>query len=228
LGWYTLSSSNRRHWVLISSVIALSVIAVLFVRTKPEDGQITPQSLKAPADAPATTLAREQISVARRDVADTKVPLAPSRVGNVADAFAPRSALPAGVSAPVERPLDILVTAPIQAAHGGTFEVSVGFPVGAPVRLAKFRVDYDGESLEVLNIIDATGTTLMVVPDGAGSVDLDFDTEQGAIQAPAIRFLARVDTPHLVQIMVTVDAWDSTGNALAIAPVAPYPIMLVP
>jgi hypothetical protein len=147
---------------------------------------------------------------------------------NAADAFTPPPALLARASPEPERPLDILLTAPIQVAHGSTFEVSVGVPPGAPVRSAKFRVSYDAESLEVLNIIDATGTTLMVVPSGDGSVELDFDTEQGAIQAPAIRFLARVDTPHLVQITVTADAYDASGRALAIAAVAPYPIMLVP
>jgi len=89
-------------------------------------------------------------------------------------------------------------------------------------------MSYDAESLEVLNIIDATGTALTIVPSGDGSVELEFDTEQGAIQAPAIRFVARVDTPHLAQITVTADARDATGKALAIAPVAPFPIMLVP
>ena len=223
-----MNSSNRRRWVLISLAIALGVIAVLSVRTERDDGQITTESSKPLADAPAMTPSRGQISVTRPDVGSSKVQVGPSTSGNVADAFTARSTLPAEASLPAGRPLDILVTAPIQAAHGSTFEVSVGFPNGAHLRSAKFRVRYDAESLEVLNIIDATGTALAVVPSGDGSVELEFDTEQGAIQAPAIRFLARVDTPHLVQITVTADAWDATGKALAIAPVAPYPIMLVP
>jgi hypothetical protein len=220
-------SSNRRRWVLILSAIALGVIAVLSVRTERDDARIITESSKSLADAPATTPSREQISVTRPDVGSTKV-VGPSTGGHVADAFTTRSTLPAEASLPAGRPLDIRVTAPIQAAHGSTFEVSVGFPDRAHVRSAKFRVSYDVESLEVLNIIDATGTALTVVPSGDGSVELEFDTEQGAIQAPAIRFLARVDTPHLVQITVTADAWDATGKALAIAPLAPFPIMLVP
>ena len=96
------------------------------------------------------------------------------------------------------------------------------------MRSAKFRVSYDADSLEVLDVVDATGTTLMAVPSGDGSVELDFDTDQGAVQAPAVRFLARANIPHQVQINVSADAGDIEGNALAIAPVGPYPIMLVP
>jgi hypothetical protein len=221
-------SSNRHRWVLILSAIALSVIAVLSVRTERDDARITTESSKPLADAPATTPSREQISVTRPDVDSTKVQVGPSTGGHVADALTARSTLPAEASLPAGRPLDILVRAPIQAAHGSTFDVSVGFPDRAHLRSAKFRVSYDAESLEVLNIVDATGTALMVVPSGDGSVELEFDTEQGAIRAPAIRFVARVDTPHLVQITVTANAWDATGKALAISPVAPYPIMLVP
>jgi hypothetical protein len=208
--------------------IALGVIAVLSLRTKSDDGQIMTESLQPLADASAPTASPEQASITRPDVASTMVQLGPSTRGNAADAFTPPPALLAGASSEPERPLEILLTAPIQAVHGSTFEVSVGVPLGAPVRSAKFRVNYDAESLEVLNIIDATGTTLMVVPSGGGSVELDFDTDQGAVQAPAIRFLARVDAPHLVQITVTADARDDTGRALAIAAVAPHPIMLVP
>jgi hypothetical protein len=221
-------SSNRRRWVLILSAIALGVIAVLSVRTKRDDAPITIESSKPLVDAPVATPSGEQFSVTRLDVTSTKAQAGPITGGHVPDALTARSTLLAEASLPAGRPLDIRVTAPIQAAHGSTFEVSVGFPDRAHVRSAKFRVSYDAESLEVLNIIDATGTALMVVPSGDGSVELEFDTEQGAIQAPAIRFLARVDTPHLAQITVTADAWDATGKALAIAPVAPYPIMLVP
>jgi len=213
--------------VLILSAIALGVIAVLSIRAKRDDAQITIESSKSLTDAPVTTPSREQIGVTRPDVGSTKV-VQPSTAGHIADALMPPSTLPAEASLPAGRPLDILVTAPIQAAHGSTFEVSVGFPDRAHLRSAKFRVSYDAESLEVLNIIDATGTALTVVPSGDGSVDLEFDTEQGAIQAPAIRFVARVDSPHLVQITVTAKAWDATGKALAVAPVAPFPIMLVP
>ena len=185
------------------------------------------QRLK-PADAPATTPSREQIGIATSDGASTQPQPGPGAGGNVADAFTSRFALPAVPSPSAERPLEILVTAPIQAWHGSTFDVSVGVPLGAVVRSVKFRVSYDADSLEVLNVIDATGTMLMAVPSGDGSVELDFDTDQGAIQAPAVRFLARADIPHQVQINVSADAWDTEGKALAIAPIGPYPIMLVP
>ena len=163
--------------MLISLAIALGVIAVLSLRTGSDDGQIVTQPRNRPTRR-------------RRHLLESK-----------SASPGPTSPPPAAASAKhgrqCRRRLHITVRiaggtfpfgraaardtgdAPIQAWHGSTIDVSVGVPLGAVVRSVKFRVSYDADSLEVLNIIDATGTMLMAVPSGDGSVELDFDTDQG-------------------------------------------------
>jgi hypothetical protein len=80
----------------------------------------------------------------------------------------------------------------------------------------------------MLDLIDATGTTVPVIPLGPGVVELDLDAEAGARQAPAIRFLARADGSRSVQIAVAEELWDQAGNALPTAVVAPHSIMASP
>jgi hypothetical protein len=135
---------------------------------------------------------------------------------------------PPALSAAANRPISVILTAPGQVADGSTFEVSVGVPPGSGVHSAHFRLNYDDEALEVLDVIDATGTTVAVIPLGPGIVDLDLDAARGARQAPAIRFLARTGASRYVQIAVAVEFWDQAGNALPSAPVAPHSIMIEP
>jgi hypothetical protein len=157
---------------------------------------------------------------------DTATPRAPS--GEIAVALKPPIALPPALSPAAGRPIPVILTAPTQVAGGGTFEVSVGVPPASGVHSAHFRFSYDDEALEILDAIDATGTTVPVIPLGPGIADLNLDAERGARQAPAIRFLARTGASRSVQIAVAVDLWDKAGNALPSADLAPHSIMVEP
>ena len=157
---------------------------------------------------------------------DTATPRGPS-VGN-AVAVQPPIALPPALSPAAGRPIYVILTAPTQVADGSTFEVSVGVPPGSGVHSARFRLSYEDDALETLDMIDATGTTVPVIPMAPGIVDLDLDAERGAIQAPAIRFLARTGASRPVQIAVAVELRDQAGNALPSAALAPHSIMIEP
>jgi hypothetical protein len=158
---------------------------------------------------------------------DTATPRGPS--GEIAVALKPPPiALPPALSPAAGRPISVILTAPTQVAGGSTFEVSVGVPPGSGVHSAHFRVSYDDEALEILDAIDATGTTVPVIPLGPGIADLDLDAERGARQAPAIRFLARTGASRSVEIAFAVDLWDKAGNALPIVDLAPHSIMVEP
>jgi hypothetical protein len=157
---------------------------------------------------------------------DTATPRGPS--GEIAVAVKPPIALPPALSPAAGRPISVILTAPPQIAGGSTFEVSVGVPPGSGVHSAHFRLSYDDEALEILDAIDATGTTVPVIPLGPGIADLDLDAERGARQAPAIRFLARTGVSRSVEIAVAVDLWDKAGNALPSADLAPHSIMVEP
>jgi hypothetical protein len=134
-----------------------------------------------------------------------------------------------GVSAAGDRPIDFLLTAPAQVARGSTFQVSLDLPPGTPVQSAKFRVNFDPNSLEALDITDATGTSLLVSTSGAGNVELDIDQAYGAMQAPAVRFLAKGTAPFAAQITVTAEqVLDGAGKTLATIPLAPRSVMVVP
>jgi hypothetical protein len=157
---------------------------------------------------------------------DQATPRGPS--GEIAVALKPPIALPPALSPAAGRPISVILTAPTQVAGGSTFEVSVGVPPGSGVHSAHFRLSYDDEALEILDAIDATGTTVPVIPLGPGIADLDLDAERGARQAPAIRFLARTGASRSVEIAFAVDLWDKAGNALPIADLAPHSIMVEP
>ena len=149
--------------------------------------------------------------------------------GEIAIALKPPPiALPPALSPAAGRPISVILTAPTQVAGGGTFEVSVGVPSGSGVHSAHFRLAYDDEALEILDAIDATGTTVPVIPLGPGIADLDLDAERGARQAPAIRFPARTGASRSVQIAIAVDLWDKAGNALPSADLAAHSIVVEP
>jgi hypothetical protein len=120
------------------------------------------------------------------------------------------------------------LSAPTQVPDGGTFEISVGVPPGSGVHSAHFRLSYDDEALEMLDVIDATGTTIPMILSGPGIVDFNLDAEAGARKAPAIRFLTRAGGSRSVQIAVAVDLFDKAGNALPSADLAPHSIMVEP
>ena len=80
----------------------------------------------------------------------------------------------------------------------------------------------------MLDVIDATGTTIPMILSGPGIVDLNLDAAAGARQAPAIRFLTRAGGSRSVQIAVAVDLWDKAGNALPSVDLAPHSIMVEP
>lgn len=140
-------------------------------------------------------------------------------------------ALEPEVSSDAGRPIEITLTAPAQVAHGSTFQILVGVPSGAPVQSAKFRVNYDAESLEVLDISDSTGTGLSVVATDPPSVQLEFESGEGTsgTQPLAVRFLARGgDTPRSAQIAVTADLLDGAGKPLATMPPSSSSVLVVP
>jgi hypothetical protein len=126
------------------------------------------------------------------------------------------------------RPIDIIVDAPLQATHGSTFAVSVGIASDPAVESAKFHLFYDTDGLEMLDVVDAAGTTLQAVARGDGSVDLDYDASPTPTQAPSARFLVRTDAARLTYIVVTAEVKDRDGRGLPTTPLAPFPVMLVP
>jgi hypothetical protein len=148
--------------------------------------------------------------------------------GEIAVAVQSAIARQPALSAAASRPIPVILTAPTQVPDGSTFEVSVGVPPGSGVHSAHFRLSYDDEALEMLDVIDATGTTIPMILSGPGIVDLNLDAAAGARQAPAIRFLTRAGGSRSVQIAVAVDLWDKAGNALPSVDLAPHSIMVEP
>jgi hypothetical protein len=224
-----VSSEGKPHRLWIALAIVLGLIAAVALRTKVDDRQPAKERV-APVSVQAAMSSSGQNTNVAPFSSDGTGTTRPHIEPNVAGARAPAqplSAASAGVSYEAGRPLDILLNAPIQAAHGSTFDVSVALPSGAPVHSAKFRVGFDAESLEVLGIVDQNGTFLAVVPAGDSTVELDYETGAVGREPPAIRFLARVDIPRVVQLTASARAWNDAGEELSIAPFAPYPIMLV-
>jgi hypothetical protein len=231
-------SSQRRKSQRFSTHRAIAVFAILFIIVYYAAMFLLlrfPGLPEEPPSRPSTNAlslqsrANEQMPPieGRAPVSrDTATPRGPS--GEIAVALNPPIALPPALSPAAGRPISVILTAPTQVAGGGTFEVSVGVPPGTGVHSAHFRLSYDDEALEILDAIDATGTTIPVIPLGPGIADLDLDAERGARQAPAIRFLARTGASRSVQIAVAVDLWDKAGNALPSADLAPHSIMVEP
>ena len=230
---------QRRKSQRFSTHRAIAVFAILFVIAYyaamllllrfpgfPEDPPSRPStnalSLQSRANEQMPPI--EERAPAPRDPATPRGPSAEIAVALKPPPIAP----PPALSPAAGRPISVILTAPTQVAGGGTFEVSVGVQPGSGVHSAHFRLTYDDEALEILDAIDATGTTVPVIPLGPGIADLDLDAERGARQAPAIRFLARTGASRSVQIAVAVDLWDKAGNALPSADLAPHSIMVEP
>ena len=232
-------SSQRRKPRRFSTPRAIVVFAILFfvayyaatllLLSVPELPEQPPSRSSSNALSPPTRANEQLPRIEQRTPlsGDTATPRGPS--GGIAAAvqppIAPPPALPPAASRP---PIYAILTAPIQVTDGSTFEVSVGVPPGSGVHSAHFRLTYDDDALEILDMIDATGTTVPVIPLGPGIVDLDLDAERGATQAPAIRFLARTGAWRPVQIAVDVELWDQAGKALPSAPLAPHSIIVEP
>jgi hypothetical protein len=231
-------SSQRRKSQRFSMPRAIAVFAILFVIAYyaamllllrfpgfPEDPPSRPSTndltLQSRANEPMPPV--EERARAPRDPATPRGPSAEIDV-----ALKPPIALPPALSPAAGRPIPVILTAPTQVAGGNTFEVSVGVPPGSGVHSAHFRLSYDDEALEILDGIDATGTTVPVIPLGPGIADLNLDAERGGRQAPAIRFLARTGGSRFVEIAVAVDLWDRAGNALPSAELAPHSITVGP
>jgi hypothetical protein len=157
---------------------------------------------------------------------DAPTPRAPR--GEIAVAPGPPIALSPAPSPAGRRPTSVILTAPTEVAEGSTFQVSVALPPGSGVHSAHFRLSYDDGALELLDMMDANGTTLPVFPSEPGSVELDLDVGRGAEQAPAIRFLARTGTSRSVEIAVAAELWDQAGNALPSAALTPRSITVDP
>jgi hypothetical protein len=220
-------ATHRVIAVAILFFIAYYAAMLLLLRLPefPEDPPSRPSS-NALTLPPGANEQRRPIDERTRGSRDTAAARGSS--GEIAVAPQLPIAPPPALSAAAGRPISVILTAPGQVADGSTFEVSVGVPPGSGVHSAHFRLNYDDEALEVLDVIDATGTTVAVIPLGPGIVDLDLDAARGARQAPAIRFLARTGASRYVQIAVAVELWDQAGNALPSAPVAPHSIMIEP
>ena len=231
-------SSQRRKSQRFSTHRAIAVFAILFIIVYyaamflllrfpgfPED----PPSRPSTNALSLQSRANEEIPPIEEHAPAPRDPVTPRGASaEIAVALKPPIALPPALSPAAGRPISVILTAPTQVAGGGTFEVSVGVPPGTGVHSAHFRLSYDDEALEILDAIDATGTTVPVIPLGPGIADLDLDAERGASQAPAIRFLARTGASRSVQIAVAVDLWDKAGNALPSADLAPHSILVDP
>ncbi len=229
-------SSQHRKSQRFSIHRAIAVFAILFVIAYYAAMLLLLRFPGFPEDPPLRTStnalslqsrANEQMpSIEERAPAprDTATPRGPS--GEVAVALHTTIARQPALFAAASRPIPVILTAPILVADGSTFEVSVGVPPGSGVHSAHFRLSYDDEALEMLDVIDATGTTVPVILLGPGIVDLDLDAGAGARQAPAIRFLARAGGSRSVQIAVAAELWDKAGNALPSADLAPHSILV--
>ena len=67
---------------------------------------------------------------------------------------------------------------------------------------------------------------LNAVPEDGNSVVLQLDASR-ATRAPAVRFTARVDRPHIFQLGVAAEGWDIDGTTLRVSAGGAYPIALV-
>lgn len=126
------------------------------------------------------------------------------------------------------QPIQLLVDAPVRVVNGSAFEVSVGVPSGRGIYSARFRVHYDDDALEVLDIIDATGAPVAGSMPERGMVDFDLDAGRGARQAPAIRFLARTSGVREIRFSVEAFLRDRDNLELPVAPTAPRSIVVEP
>lgn len=182
-----------------------------------------------PASAPARTSGSPAAS------AQTSPPAAPAATLNAYRALAPDTHATERLITP--RPADtgngpqaigVVIDAPLQALHGSTFEVTVAAVRAENIQSAKFELAYDTNALEVLDSIDANGTSLPIMPSGDGTVELQFDRALGAARWPAVRFLVRVTEPRSIQLSVVAEIRDAAGNVLPVEASSPMSIMLWP
>jgi hypothetical protein len=134
----------------------------------------------------------------------------------------------AAMATPSPQAISVVIDAPLQALHGTTFDVTVSASHSDAIQLAKFVLAYDTDALEVLDGIDANGTTLPIMPSGEGTVELDFDRALGAARWPSVRFLVRVTEPRAVLFTVVAQLHDAAGNQLPTAASSPASMTLWP
>lgn len=232
-------SVQRRNPRLVSVYRGVAIVVILFLIAYyasilvllrfsglPEDP--SPSSSNAPS--PQLRATEKMLLVEKRTPASQETaPLRDSRGdADALDALKRQISPMPALSSAGNQPIDVVLTGPTQVADGSTFQVAVGVPSGSGVQSANFRLSYDDDALEVLDMTDAIGTTLPVSRSEPGRVELNLDVGRGATQAPAIRFLARTGTSRAVQIAVAVELWDQAGNALPSTAPAPYTIMVDP
>jgi hypothetical protein len=123
---------------------------------------------------------------------------------------------------------DFIIAAPLEAIHGSTFSVTFGVGPHNLAHSVRFRLNYDVDALELINVVDSSGTVFATVPNGDGSVDLDMDDVHNTVAPPAATFLVRVTEPRTIQFAASADAKDAEGNSLPTTPIAVAPMMLIP
>jgi hypothetical protein len=112
--------------------------------------------------------------------------------GEVAGALDPPIAPSPALSPAANRPISVIVTAPTEVADGNTFEVSVAVPGGSGVHSAHFKLSYDQDALEMLDTIDATGTTVSAVPsEPAASNSISTQEQHKRLRSGSLRGQAR-------------------------------------
>jgi hypothetical protein len=140
-----------------------------------------------------------------------------------------QTALAADTSAAGDQPIDIVFTAPSEAAHGSIIDVSIGVPPHSVAQLANFRLTYDADALDLVEVQNASGATPSVIDQPPGTVELSYDRGEGTRELPTARFVAKSgDQPHSAKIAVTAELFDSTGRAITINSPAPHSVMLMP
>jgi hypothetical protein len=205
--------SSGLRWLLILLVVAVALIAFFVARTSSRKPSPTVVPPTASADAP---------SPPRVD----PIPDVPRVAADQARSPSPRWMPPPMPSAD-DRAIVIDLQVPVEASNGTTVEASIGVPPGPLVEVARFRIDYDADALEPIEVVDPNGTTLPAIPTGPGSIELEFDLNQGLQQPTIVRFQARASVPRVASITVTPELRDAAGNAL-LAPPAINAVTILP
>ena len=232
------SSSQSRNLLRLSTPRVVAVFAILFLIAyyaamlllwRLPGLPVQPPSQPSSNALALHFVANEQMPPIEERTS-TSLEAAKPRVphGEIAGTLEPPIAPSLATSPAANQPISVILTAPAEVADGSTFEVSVAVPGGSGVHSAHFRLSYDDDALEMLDMIDATGTTVPAFPSEPGNVELDLDAGRGARQAPAIRFLARTGASRSVHIAVAAELWDQAGNALPSAALGPHSIMVDP
>jgi hypothetical protein len=167
---------------------------------------------------------------ARGEAGRTQAPVqrADRQASSAASAARPASGATAATDAAHPAALAVSIDAPASVTSGTTFDLLPRIDDVARVRSARFSVSYDTDVLELVEIVDATGTVLLMPPTLPGRIDLEYDTRLGASRMPAARFLARSVAPYPTQVELAVEAQDASDARIPVKPVAPTSVMIVP